>query len=202
MLHDNTSIYQLKPLAHLGLIPAALNNKAGETVIGTTNIKNSFMRTFLRKSGVFAIALLIANLFFAQQNFGQTVVTNPASPFTVPAGVTSIKVEVWGGGGGGGGSQNTLLTTGLEEVAAVVVIHVANFAVNSGQTYTITIGAAGTAGSNVNGGVGGTSTVTGIGGTVLRYQAAVAAFRSTAATGGAGSAGNLFNGGAGGTGSR
>ena len=77
-VHNNTSVYKLKSLAHPGLIPAAVN-KAAETVIGTTtNIKNSFMRTFLRKSGAFAIALLIVNLFFAQQNFGQTVVvTNP-----------------------------------------------------------------------------------------------------------------------------
>ncbi len=91
-LHDNTSVYKLKPLAHLGLIPAALNNKAGETVIGTTNIKNSFMRTFVRKSGVFAIALLIANLFVATNSFGQTVA--PVNPGLVliavpPAGVTS-----------------------------------------------------------------------------------------------------------------
>ncbi|MCX6226302.1 MAG: SprB repeat-containing protein [Bacteroidia bacterium] len=36
----------------------------------------------------------------------QTVVTNPANPWIVPAGVTSIKVEVCGGGGGGGGACN------------------------------------------------------------------------------------------------
>ena len=35
-------------------------------------------------------------LGFVPQGFAQVVVTNPTSPWTVPAGVTSIKVEVWG----------------------------------------------------------------------------------------------------------
>ena len=91
-LHDNTSVYQLKPLAHLGLIPAALDNKAGETVIGTTNIKTSVMRTFVRKSGVFAIALLIANLFLLSNSFGQTNLNTSLQLqlHTIPAGVTTF----------------------------------------------------------------------------------------------------------------
>ena len=50
--------------------------------------------------GTMFLALMFG---FVQQSFAQIVITNPTSPWTVPAGVTSIKVEVWGGGGAGGG---------------------------------------------------------------------------------------------------
>ena len=55
------------------------------------------------------MALIPVNIL---HGFGQTVVvTNPASPWSVPAGITSIKVEVWGGGGGGGGCNSVLGTS-------------------------------------------------------------------------------------------
>lgn len=76
--------------------------------------------------------------------------------FTVPAGITSVEVEVWGGSGGSGGAGSTgggaggggggyarKLITGL----------------TPGATIAITIGAGGTAGASGggNGGNGGTS---------------------------------------------
>lgn len=39
--------------------------------------------------------------------YGQVYTTQGAGTFTVPSGVTSITVEMWGGGGGGGGGGNT-----------------------------------------------------------------------------------------------
>ena len=46
---------------------------------------------------------LVVSILFSQNGLTQTVtVTNPSSPWTVPSGVTSFKVEVWGGGGAGG----------------------------------------------------------------------------------------------------
>src|SRR5205085_1499077 len=73
---------------------------------------NSFLQFFMihgfikrnyRQPVLCAIAFVMASLLLANTGLSQTVVVNPTSPFTVPAGVTSIKVEVWGGGGGGGG---------------------------------------------------------------------------------------------------
>ncbi len=51
-----------KPAAFLVFITPAINQAA----------KKFFMKALVRKSGVFAIALLIANLFFASNAIGQT----------------------------------------------------------------------------------------------------------------------------------
>ena len=135
--------------------------------------------------------------------FGQTVevVTNPTSPWTVPAGVTSVKVECWGGGGGGGGSNNTT-STRYGGGGGGGGYSVATYTVSAGETYTITIGSAGSAASNADGGAGGTTTFTGTAGTLTaggggggkRYQG------TPQAGGGSAGVGNTYNGGAGGTG--
>ncbi len=57
------------------------------------------------------LLVLCCLMMKSEVGWGQTVVVNPTSPWIVPAGVTSIKVEVWGGGGAGG-----------EEAAAAVVL--------------------------------------------------------------------------------
>jgi len=109
------------------------------------------------------LALIPVNIL---PGFGQAVVvTNPASPWTVPAGVTSIKVEVWGGGGGGGGCKS-VLGTSYGSGGGGGAYNVSTFSVNSGQTYTITIGTGGTAGSDANGNSGTASSVSGPGGSV------------------------------------
>ena len=178
VLNDNSFFYLPKPLTQADFvhIPTTINHLD----------KNSFMKTFLRKSVVFAITLLIANLFFAQQNFGQTFVTNPASPFTVPAGVTSITVECWGRGGSGGGATGSgflnVTNTGGGGGGGGAY-KTATLSVTSGQTYTITYGVVGSTGTG-NGGAGGATTVTGTGGTVTAN----------------GGAGGIANNGAGGAG--
>ena len=58
------------------------------------------------------IILLLILAFFNKRGFGQGQVVNPTSPWTVPPGVTSVKIEVWGGGGGGGAVQSFLSTNG------------------------------------------------------------------------------------------
>jgi hypothetical protein len=97
-------------------------------------------------------------------------VTNPGASWTVPSGVTSATVQCWGGGGGSGGSNNASGGNGQAAggggggACAISVL-----TVSSGQVYTITQGAGGTAGTSGggNGGNGGTTTVTGAGGTVV-----------------------------------
>ncbi|MEI6074996.1 MAG: autotransporter-associated beta strand repeat-containing protein [Verrucomicrobiota bacterium] len=83
-------------------------------------------------------------------------VTNPPSPWTCPAGVTSVTVEMWGGGGGGGGinSPQPAGTYGSGGGGGGGAYTVATATVTPSAQYTLTIGVAGTAGSS-NGGPGG-----------------------------------------------
>ncbi len=121
-------------------------------------------------------------LFCCLYSTAQTVVTDPASPWVVPAGVTSVKVGVWGGGGGGGfalfgnggGGGGGAYSTGT-------------FAVTAGQSYTITYGAGGASDTN-----GGTTTFTGTGGTVTANggTAGVANIFGAGGNGSAGATGN------------
>ena len=137
------------------------------------------LNLFFRRYSLVTILFTIA-MFFAKYSIGQAVVRNPTNPWVVPAGVTSIKVEVWGSGGGGGtgfsgsggGGGGGAYNTGV-------------IAVSSGQSYNITIGGGGASAANGN-----PSTVSGTGGTV------------TANGGSAGGNGFFSNGGsgAGGTG--
>ena len=68
--------------------------------------KLSVMKNFLRKSGIFAVALLMVNLFLFNNAIGQSATTlsytGSQQTLTIPTGVTSITVEAWGGGGHGG----------------------------------------------------------------------------------------------------
>ena len=140
------------------------------------------------------LILLGIALFFANNSIGQTVVlTNPASPWTVPAGVTSIKVEVWGGGGGGGGTLFTATGGGGGGGAYNSV----TWNVNSSQSYTITIGSGGGSGNDGN-----PTTVIGPAGTISANPGkAGGGSLGGAGAAGAGGTGGLHSGGAGGSGS-
>ena len=51
------------------------------------------------------LTFVTALMFTASDINAQTTVTYTANgTFTVPAGVTTVKVEAWGGGGAGGGT--------------------------------------------------------------------------------------------------
>jgi hypothetical protein len=116
---------------------------------------NDTSKTILKKQGMFAVIFLIADLFFMATAFSQTVVVNPTSPWTVPAGVTSIKVEVWGAGGGGGTGG------GAGGGGGGGAYNVATFPVTPGHTFTITVGTGGSSGN-----AGGATSVTGVDGSV------------------------------------
>ncbi len=103
-----------------------------------------------------------------------TVLTNPASPWVVPAGVSSVIVQAWGGGGGSGGvsvrstSSGTYCSAGSGGGGGGAYAQ-STLSVVAGQSYTVSVGAAGTAGAasgGGNGGDGGSSTFSGTGGTV------------------------------------
>ena len=82
------------------------------------------MPKFLNTSRFYSKLLVsLLFLFFANLGWGQTTITFPSNgtdqsasntqgTWTVPAGVTSIIVEVWGGGGGGSGRYGTSSSPG------------------------------------------------------------------------------------------
>ena len=92
-------------------------------------------------------------MFFANWGWGQTIVTFPSngttqstsdvqSTWTVPLGVTSIQVEVWGGGGGGCGRFNTSGSGAAGGGGAYA--RKGSFAVNANDVLYIQVGKQGT----------------------------------------------------------
>jgi hypothetical protein len=148
--------------------------------------------------------LLVIMTGFILQSFAQTqVITNPTSPWTVPAGVTSVKVEVWGGGGGGGGASsggNSGERAGSGGGGGAY--NVATFTVIPTQNYTITkgTGGAGQVGNiALTGANNGTaSSVSGTAGTVTANPG-TAGYANNGAVG-AGGTGGVYDGGNGGNG--
>jgi trimeric autotransporter adhesin len=151
----------------------------------------------------FLLTLLLAMSGFILRSFAQPgVVINPASPFTVPVGVTSMKVEVWGGGGGGGGALGgAFFQTGAGGGGGGGAYNTTTFTVIPSQTYTITIGNGGTAGTTAPGigGAGGTTTINGLGGSISALGGSGGgAGNSNDGAGGNASTGGAYNGGKGG----
>jgi PKD-like domain/Ig-like domain CHU_C associated len=105
--------------------------------------KSSSLKTF----SVF----LLANLFLSWSALGQTqiITATGAGTFTVPAGVTQIKVVVRGAGGGGGANLYLLSSGGGGGGGGVATI--TNYSVTPGQVINYNVG---------SGGIGGTSSVT------------------------------------------
>jgi gliding motility-associated-like protein len=159
------------------------------------HIKTNIIKTSRTKYLRFALllALIPGNILHC---FGQTVVvTNPSSPWTIPAGVTSIMVEVWGGGGGGGGCNSTLGSS-YGSGGGGGAYNISTFSVNGGQNYIITIGMGGRASSDANGNPGTVSSVSGPGGSVTVNPGLGGARRGgSAGTGGTGGFNKGGNGG-------
>jgi hypothetical protein len=88
---------------------------------------------------------------------GQAFTAN--GTFTIPTGVTALKITVIGGGGGGGGVASGGGTAGGGGGGATAISYLTSLTV--GNTLAVTIGGAGSAGntSGSNGGTGGSSTV-------------------------------------------
>jgi hypothetical protein len=155
-------------------------------------------RTWKRaKWHLVSLVLLVAMMLgFIRQGFAQTqTFSTPGTfsgvnGFTVPAGVTSITVEVWGGGGAGGGG-NTVAAGGG---GGGGYRKVTNVSVVPGTQYTIVVGAGGI-GTTATGPAGGASTGT-FGATVVSANGGSGGASGTPGAGGAGGTGG-FTGGSG-----
>ena len=164
---------------------------------------------YFNKALVFtALCLLIDFGSSFAQTASQTFGTAGTYTFTVPTGVTSITVQAWGGGGGARGDGTDARGGGGGGAYASSVL-----VVTPGQTFTVVVGAGGTATSNPGqsgqnavfgndlviaaGGTGGTNSG-GAGGTVAasigttRFAGGTGGSRSTASGAGGGGGGSAF----------
>jgi hypothetical protein len=99
------------------------------------------MKTILRNFMILVVTM-VTSFFSVSQVSAQTSQTFIANgTFTVPAGVTSIKVECWGGGGAGGGATGNPAAGGGGGGGS----YVRNDAITviAGQAYTVNVGLGG-----------------------------------------------------------
>ena len=152
--------------------------------------------TFYSSKNLFRLLstwLLLVAVFASGQT--QTVDLTSSGTYAVPQGVTALTVEAWGGGGGGGGAKVQTTQTrsgsggGGGSYSRRVITTLAS-------TYEYLVGIAGTAGDNLNGGDGGTTT---FGGSSLIIAPGGQGGKRNSGGGGAGGSGAIgtivFNGG-------
>ena len=97
------------------------------------------------------IILILSLGFMAYRVHAQTDVFTTSGVWTAPAGVTSVNVSAWGAGGSGA-SQSRPSGGGGGGYAGLT-----NFSVTPGNTYTVSVGIAGTSVTNAIGIAGGDS---------------------------------------------
>lgn len=124
---------------------------------------------------------------------GQVFTSQGAGTFTVPSGVTSLTVKMWGGGGGGGGGGSNA-AGGAGGGGGYTT---ATFTVIPGETLNVYVGGGGGAGtgSSSNAGYGG-----GGGGASTIYRDSDSSLLALAAAGGGGGGGRTSTGDTGGAG--
>ncbi|MGN6531536.1 MAG: beta strand repeat-containing protein [Ginsengibacter sp.] len=178
-----------------------------------------FYSLTFNKSSLIIYLISLLYCFFPSSIYSQTVSTITTSgTWTVPAGVTSVKVEGWGGGGAGGGAFSSTGGGGGGGAYNMTVFN----GLTTGQAFTITIGSGGAGGlangangkvttfSNgtlfitANGGFGGqrggTGGAGGVGGPVsggtggVSFNGGTGGPSGTNGAGGGGGAGNNGNG--------
>lgn len=190
----------------LDLIPGVVKTAypfAGQSIV--SGPKKQFSALFLM---ILGLACFISFQGFAQNTVSQDFTTPGTTNFNVPAGVTSVEVQIWGAGGGASGRNTTLSQGGGGGGGGGY--RGGRFAV-SGGSISVTVGNGGAGGGNAaNGGPGGNSSIT-YGGIVIVANGGARGTVNTLAVGqgGAGGGGSFtgavtnqvsFNGGDGGNG--
>jgi hypothetical protein len=167
------------------------NNKISAAV--NTSLKSRNKRFNNRILLISAITLLVGfllgltNITNAQTT--QTYITSGS--FLPPAGVVSVKVEVWGGGGAGGGSTANKRPGGGGGGGGYSVN--SDVTVSSSSNYNITVGNV-VSGSTGNGGNGNTSSAV-FGSTTISANGGLGGLAGNPPTGGTGGTGSNYNGG-------
>jgi len=160
-----------------------------------SQIASATIATANIQDGAITAAKLAANILPT----GQSQVFTSTGTFTTPADCTAIVVTGRGGSGGGGGGNNSA-GNGQGGGGGGVMSQTIVIPVTASTAYTVTIGAAGSAGGAGNfalsvaatdGGAGGDTTF----GSLLTFKGAAGGTHSNASTPGSGGAGRLANGG-------
>ena len=114
------------------------------------------------------LAAVQSALTLPSYSLQETVYATPGTTtFTVPAGITRIKIRLWAGGGGAGGASGV---AGSGSGGGGAGYSEGTFAVTPSQTYVVVVGAGGGGGgSGANGAAGGSSSVAISGGAALLY---------------------------------
>lgn len=133
------------------------------------------------------------NAFSSSYVGGRGQVFTSNGTFTIPTGVTAVKVTVVGGGGGGGGAANAQGSGGGGGGTAISFLT----GLTPGNTLAVTVGSGGGGGSssNGNGATGGTSSVA----SGTQTISTISATGGTGATGGYPGAGGFGGAGSGGS---
>jgi hypothetical protein len=162
------------------------------TLPSADGTNGQFMQT--NGSGVLSFATATSYIGPSSQLF------TSSGTFTVPSGITAVKITVVGGGGGGAGVPGscgfTAAFNGGYGGTAIAFVT----GLTPGGTISITVGAAGTAGAAGNnaGGTGGTSSAGAYASASGGVGGGVAAPTGTWGAGGAGTTGTFIGKGAGG----
>jgi len=205
-LSDSTCIKQQQKTKHMktASLPSAIigRNKTKKQLLSgaaTTDIPQlGSLRPNKAKQILLVLTIFLAVMLgFIHQSFGQGTQTfNGNGTFTVPVGVTSITVQVWGGGGRGGartGGDNVALAGGGGGAFSSDVLIVTP---GTGFTVTVGVGSSSTAAGG-DSWFGSISTILAKGGSSVADNANVSGIGGLAS---AGVGATKFNGGNGATG--
>lgn len=104
------------------------------------------------------LSVVVPSTATASTTLGHQIYNSGTTTFTIPSGVTALKITVIGGGGAGGGGTTTTAQPGNGGGSgAVGVSWLTNL--TSGNTLTVTVGAGGTGSGGISGSPGGASSV-------------------------------------------
>lgn len=176
----------------------SVTNGVGSVTLANTGVTSLVAGTGISVSGATG-AVTVTNTVAPFAGISSQIFTSSGT-FTIPSGITKLKVSVAGGGGGGTGQTsyfdgsggfNDPATAGTFAGAAIKYLT----GLTPSATLTITIGGGGSAG-----GSGGTSSTGGAGGT-SSVASGTQAISTISATGGGSStfSAGIFSGGGGGT---
>lgn len=139
----------------MNLFYTTKDDKLRTTVFTNTCLKLCrviFLRLHVKNpTSLRLIISLLFSLGISQLIFSQSQTFTSSNSFSVPSGVTAVKVECWGGGGAGGGNAVNRSRGGGGGAGGSYVSDI--ISVTSGNVYTVTVGGttAGTRGDGAKG---------------------------------------------------
>lgn len=162
--------------------------KISKNIIHPFNFKIMKKTTLFYKKTYFTLGLLFISVLGFSQSLFTDNTNNGTEIFTVPFGVTSVTVQIWGGGAGGGGSTSNE-SGGSGGGGGGYTTR--TFPVTAGESITYTVGIGGIAGTS-GGVVGGNGDTTS-----LSHSSSSTAMTATGGTGGNYNKGTVGSGGSG-----